>query len=351
MLRCSLPPRMTALALLVAALTTGPASAAPIVTTERIAGIDRYETAAAISRATFVDGIAGNTVLARGDDFPDALAGSHLAGFYGPGSVLLTGRDSLHPAALAEIERRSGASTVFLVGDVEAISATVEADLLSRGFNVSRIGGPDRYNTARRVAGAAPDGGTVAFLTSGERFADAIAAGPFAYPVDGPYIYLTPSGSLHPETRLAIDERGTREIIIVGGTQAVSAAVEAELRSICYPTLPGSPCLAVLRIAGGDRAETATLLADHFAGQRGDPYTHVNLARGDTFPDALGGAPHGGTEDAPTLFTQSPTELGESTREWLAAHADEIESIHVFGDAEAVSDAVVEEARLAATAG
>lgn len=264
----------------------------------RTTGPDRYETAAAIARASFADTTSAPGVLTRGDTFPDALVGATLAGLSGLGPILLTGRDSLHPAALSELERRSSSMPVYLLGGPEAIGAAVETELRDRGFDVQRIGGADRCATATQVAGNAPDLGTQAFVTSGDQFADALAAGPFAF--QGRHVFITPLAGLHPETPGAVGESG--------------------------------------------------VVADHFAEQRGAPFTHVNLARGDTFPDALAGAPHGGAEDAPILFTESPTELGAATRAWLAAHADQIESIHVFGSTEAVSDAVLADARQAATA-
>src|SRR4249920_1788125 len=50
--------------------------ASPVV---RLAGLDRYGTSVAISKATWADQSAGAVVLARGDTFPDALTGAPLA--------------------------------------------------------------------------------------------------------------------------------------------------------------------------------------------------------------------------------------------------------------------------------
>jgi len=59
-------------------LVTSPATAGATVT--RLAGADRVGTAIAISQATFpAAGSAGAVILARDDDFPDALAGAPLA--------------------------------------------------------------------------------------------------------------------------------------------------------------------------------------------------------------------------------------------------------------------------------
>src|SRR5438093_814177 len=46
---------------------------------KRFAGADRYDTARLMGQSTFGGG-ASDAVIARGDLFPDALAGSYLAG-------------------------------------------------------------------------------------------------------------------------------------------------------------------------------------------------------------------------------------------------------------------------------
>jgi Putative cell wall-binding domain len=341
---------------LLTALLPGTASAGPPVSTRRFAGADRYETARRIAEATFAESSRGDVTIVRGDLFPDALAVSVLAGHYNPGPILLTERDRLPADTIAELNRRAPYVHIFLIGDTEAISAGVQADLEARNIgNVQRIGGPTRYHTASRIAGTAPDDvSRTAFVVSGEGFADGMAAGAWAYrPYGGRYVLLTPRDSLHAETRQTLLERRITEVLLLGGTDVISATVEAQLRAVCsdeperYPT----GCLQVTRIAGRTRAETATLLADYMGSQPGaEPVTHVNLARGDTFPDALAGAPHAGfAEEAPILFTENPTKLGDATREWLEAHAATIQSIDIFGDQQAISDAVVEEAREAAS--
>jgi hypothetical protein len=82
------------LALGVAATTIPAASAAP--RTERIAGVDRYATAAAVSASAFSPGVAV-AYVATGTSFPDALAGGAAAGLR-DAPVLLVARDEV-PAA------------------------------------------------------------------------------------------------------------------------------------------------------------------------------------------------------------------------------------------------------------
>ncbi|MDZ4179722.1 MAG: PQQ-dependent sugar dehydrogenase, partial [Coriobacteriia bacterium] len=73
----------------------------PPTTLTRIAGANRYQTAAAIARAAFPSG-SSTAVVATGEQFPDALAASGLAGALGA-PVLLTTANSAHPALLSAL--------------------------------------------------------------------------------------------------------------------------------------------------------------------------------------------------------------------------------------------------------
>ena len=87
----------------------------------RIAGNNRYETAAAVSRYTFPKG-APVAIVVSGTTFPDALAAAPF-GVRGP--ILLTDPNRLPPETAAEISRL-GAKEVIIVGGVSAVSAQVE---------------------------------------------------------------------------------------------------------------------------------------------------------------------------------------------------------------------------------
>src|SRR3954454_2490824 len=79
------------------ALVIPTAQGAQSVTSKRFAGADRYDTARAIAEGTFKT--ASFALLARGDDYPDALAGNYLAGSGGGVPILLTPSTQLSSAA------------------------------------------------------------------------------------------------------------------------------------------------------------------------------------------------------------------------------------------------------------
>lgn len=338
---------------MVALMVTAPvAGASSDVTIERLGGVTRIETAVALSRSTF-EPTTYDAWLARGDAFPDALVASAPAGFYnGGGPVLLTPSDHLHPAVREELERLD-TQRVFILGSHDVISEEVEAEIAAMGIDRFRISGSDRYGTAVGVA-STMSGETrgMAFLATGADFADSLAAGPLAYILGRP-IYLTPPDGLHPDAAQGLLHTSSRNVTILGGPAAVSERVARQVEETCYPDTGGRDCLEVVaRIGGRDRTETATLLADELLRQTEygvGPPSHVNLARGDAFPDGIAGAPHAGEELAPILLAAGPDTLGDATREWLESYRGTIETLHAFGTEDALSDRVLEEAKVAAS--
>lgn len=320
------------------------AQGASSVTTRRFGGNDRYETARLIAEASFTS--AAFALLARGDDYPDALAGSYLAGNAGTGPVVLTEPTRLNPNALATLQNLRVAE-VFILGGTSAIGSAVEQDLRDRGYRVLRLEGATRYDTAAAVARSLGAGGVgrigadpTAILATGEDFADALSAGPLAFRMRLP-VLLTTAATLSPQAEEALTDLGIRRVLILGGTDAVAPTVEAQVVA---------RGIATERLAGANRRGTAVEVA-RFAVREGFSNTHVNLARGDDFPDSLAGGAHGGRDigGSPILLTESPTALGTETRGYLAENNATIESIDALGGTGAISDEVLAEARDAST--
>src|SRR5699024_3731646 len=80
----------------------------------------RVEVAIAASQHRFGDGEASAVVLARADEYPDALAGTALAAEY-DAPLLITSSDELVDAVGDELTRVLGDdATVYLTGGIEA---------------------------------------------------------------------------------------------------------------------------------------------------------------------------------------------------------------------------------------
>ncbi len=260
-------------------------------TLERIAGADRYETAIAVSRATWATGTVDVVVLATGEDYPDALCAAPLAAVVG-GPILLTPHDEVLPAVADEI-RRLGATRAYVVGGPAALSDEIIRQLRDGDGYVEaqRIGGSDRYATSREIGRfvAYASGSALyqeVFLARGDDFADALSCSAIAARWQVP-ILLTRPTVIDPETfKLAADSYIVR---IVGGTSAVSQAIEDRLTAAMCPFR--CDVTRVLRYAGTDRYATAALLATTEA-EAVAGYSHLGIATGERFPDALALAPY-----------------------------------------------------------
>lgn len=200
----------------------------PDADTRRVAGADRFDTAARIAdlaerrwRAAGLE-VADRVVLASGEAFPDALAaGPLVAATRTP--LLLTRADALPDATRAALDDRPEAD-VLVVGGPTAVAPGV-AD--ATGRRVERIHGPDRFETARRLAEAAVSAGADPARTvvaSGETFPDALGAGAWTART-GDVLLLTGAGTTPPPTEAWLSRADVQRALVVGGPAAVVQSV------------------------------------------------------------------------------------------------------------------------------
>ncbi|MBF4509935.1 MAG: cell wall-binding repeat-containing protein [Aeromicrobium sp.] len=303
---------------------------------ERAAGKDRYETSYELSRRSFYASDAA--VLVSGTEFPDALSASALAGHLACPILLappVTNRQSVE-ALVGEL-RGLGVERLYVVGGAAAVSGELVATVARRlGVEATRVAGSDRYGTAIAVArqlealsGTTPDR---AFLVSGAEFADGMSVGPYAY-VTGAPVLLTRPAALPGDLSSYLSARPGIALDIVGGAAAVSSDLEAGIRR----TRPAG----CMRIAGGDRYQTAVALAAEMVDRRAVGSWHrVGVASGLSFADALSGAPACGVWGSPMLLTKTAS-LPRPTADMIRARRGPIYSVVVMGGPAAVSDEVV----------
>jgi putative cell wall-binding protein len=297
---------------------------------ERIFGSGRVETAVALSEDLYPAMLsAGAAVLARADDYPDALAGVPLA-HARDGPLLLTGRDRLADPVAAELRRvLPPGATVYLLGGEAALSDRVEADVRTMGYLPQRLAGASRHATAALIADELEPSGA-AVIASGRTFADALAVSAPAARNGWP-VLLTEPDSLPAETRAALDSHDPEQIYVIGGGAAVGPEVVDRLRE-------HAP--VVQRISGAGRYDTAAAVVEAFSG----PAEQVAIASGEAFPDALAGGRHAAGLGVPLLL---------SARGRLPdQQADQIGALGagaalLYGGPAALSDGVATDARRA----
>lgn len=288
--------------------------------TQRLSGDDRYATAAAISAQGWTT--SDNVILAGGENFPDALAATALAGLK-DAPVLLTGKDTLNSKTLAEIQRLK-AKTIFVIGGTGVISQAIE-DQLKKDYIVNRIYGADRYATAVKIGEQlrAEKPSDTAILATGLNYPDALSIAPFAGKLHYPVLF-TGNGALNEQTKQALTVWGVKNVYILGGTGAVSTEVENTLKALG---------VTVTRLAGSDRYQTSLAIAQHFADPAA-PYTKASLATGLNFPDALTGAALAAKAGSPVLLVSPDASAGPDSaigqlRAYLQALAPS--KIYIFG--------------------
>lgn len=293
--------------------------------TDRLAGQDRYNTAAAISGTYQAPGTSDTVFVATGLNYPDALAGAAVAGRAGD-PVLLVSTTAI-PTTTANQLSRLRPRHIVILGGTSVVSSSVETQLRSYALDVQRYGGTNRYDTARLIAQHYfPGGAATVFVATGLNFPDALAGAAVAGSVGGPILLVDGRSSLPPATSQALSALHPQHIIIFGGTSVVPTWTANQLRTYTSD---------VQRYAGTDRYGTGAAVANHFYA------TGANIAfvaTGLNFPDALTGAAPAGTLGAPILLvapTSVPPTTLSSLRDVVNPH-----SIVVLGGTSAVSDSV-----------
>lgn len=240
----------------------------------RLAGTSRFDTALQVSQAGWEQ--ADAVVLARGDDFPDALAGAVLAkSSQANGPLLLTETEQLTEGVLTEIQRLKS-TKVYILGGTGAVSSTVQATLERNNLKVERLEGVDRYETAAKIALKGVSRSTKAYLASGNSFADALSISSYAAAKGYPLL-LTDAGSIPEATLKALQTLGVQEITLIGGEGVILPQVKALLEEQKY---------TVNRLSGLDRYETNLNVLNTLSYDSDTIY----VATGEDFPDALAGA-------------------------------------------------------------
>ncbi len=293
-------------------------------------GPTRVQTAVRVSTESLPDG-ATTAVLAASETFADALAGGVLAATR-RAPVLLTSNGGLPTETAAELQRL-GVSTVVLIGGPSAIPETVEAQVRDAvpDAQVSRLAGADRFATAAAVSAAitGPDeGAPTVYLVNGRAFPDALSASQAAGRGGAPLL-LTETDLLPEATREELVRLAPQDVVVVGGTIAVSDAVAEEVRE-----LTGA---AVRRLLGPSRYDTAAAVVEE---ERPDGADAVLVATGEAFADAMTAGAASATVGAPLLLTATGS-LPAVTRRAIERLQPGL--VVIVGGTAAVTDAVAQQ--------
>ena len=268
---------------------------------ERLWGTNRYATSAAVYHGIYYRHV-GAVIIALGTNFPDALVAA-AAGASSGVPVLLTDGSALSPETAAELEGSPFVLGGLIVGGEAAITPNVEEQLKAIAPQFTRLAGADRYATSAVVCERAFSTADTVFIALGTNFPDALVASAAAGAIHAP-VLLTSRDHVPQPTLDQLTRLNPKTIYIVGGTAAVSRAVENQLEPYASKEL--------IRLAGRDRYATSAAVAEEIF----DSATKVYLASGANFPDALVAAAPAGAYQSPVLLVTRDA-IPASTREQL----------------------------------
>ncbi len=222
-----------------------------------------------------------------------------------------------------------------------ATSANLVQDVPATGLDVtmtaqasSRVSGTDSYGTAIALSQSYFQdgfGGTVVLAAEGSP--DSLGGGPYALAENAPLLLTSPDG-IPDEVKTEIERLQPMQVVILGGTGAVSLNTEVELRDMGVPV--------VRRLFGATRYDTASQIAQELvnAGLVGNQGLKIAVANGAAYADAVAGGPVAAANGMPVLLVKN-TSIPDGTAAFIAKNNPE--STLVFGASGVVSDAVVSE--------
>lgn len=213
---------------------------------ERIADIDRYETAEKIMQArirlAYPKGEEGPTsgddlAYVSGTSYADALV---AAPFVGQKYVLKPGVFITENLALAKPGENIDTHRVF--GGESSVP----------GMTQKRVAGINRYSTAVEIANLyktelEKEIDTVV-IASGSNYPDALASAPYVASKNA-VLLLTPAGSLDSNTAKYIKDNKIKNIVLIGGENSLNEKIKEDINNI-DKSEPGTP--DIIRIVKND---------------------------------------------------------------------------------------------------
>ncbi len=308
----------------------------PQTTLERLAGENADQTATAISEAGFES--SETAILARMDDFADALGASGLAGTLNC-PILLTGSSELSEAAAKEMERL-GVKQVYIIGGTGALFEQIDDDLNDLGIESTRVWGEYAWDTslacAKAIEGLGGNENSEAIIAMSSNFQDALSISSYAYQYQVPLILQTDETELTSDAiKFINDTDGT--IYVPGGTGAVpESSVEGVFTG-----------RTIQRLWGYDGYDTSNQIASYMTNEGLLSANTVAIASGGQKAhgvDALAGAALVGKQGGVMLLANANPEMedvnlvtidagkdSEGEASFLTANKDDVESAFVLG--------------------
>ena len=254
----------------------------------RIFGDTRYETAFKIAdELKKLKGVEkfDTIIVASGNEFADALAGSYLA-YVKEAPILMVNNKKMDAVKAYVNENIASGGTVYILGGTKAVSEDMEKGL--NDCTVKRLWGDTRYETNIEILKEADVKDEEMIVCTGKDFADSLSASAAKLPI------LLVKSKLTDGQKTYLATLSGQKFDIIGGTSAVTTSIESELRNY----------RATERIGGRTRYETSVLVAERFCADS----EKAVLAYSVNYPDGLCGGPLAISMNAPLILTKTNKE-------------------------------------------
>ncbi|MEG0250834.1 cell wall-binding repeat-containing protein [Peptostreptococcus sp.] len=268
-----------------------------------------------------------NVILASGDKYTDVLTATVL-GNEKKCPILLSEKNKVSDNTLNEMKRLD-TDTVIISGGPESVSDNVVNQLKKEGYDVRRIAGQNRYETAKKIGNEVrltTKNMNEAVLVDGTNFPDVITMSALANEKRVP-ILLTEPKALNNTTEKTLKDWNIENVTIGGEKISVSQDVENSVKSNVK---------TVDRIGGHDRYETAYKVADEVRSKTNNKNDMI-LVDGTNFPDGITISSLAAKFKAPILLT-TPDTLHPTTAK--AINDWTIENILIGGGYNSVSKSI-----------
>lgn len=313
---------------------------------ERLNGDVRYDTMALAVQEGFPSGASCDTaVIASGENFPDALAASSLAGALDC-PLITTNDKALSEQARKELVRL-GVKKAYVLGSDKAVSNAVTSTIgaLNGGIEVERLAGKTRVGTAIAVAKevAAQEGDSdTCIVTKSSNFPDALAISAWAARTSSPIFYAE-NGVLDSSAIATIKNGGYSKVVVLGdGKMENDGVQDAAISSLG---------LQWIRLAGSNRYETTRAVVEWEIGNdsskafapSGNQVLSLDglaVATGESFMDALASVNVTNAHGSALLLAYDNNEAQDLFDDVVSPESMNINEAFVMGSASAVSATV-----------
>lgn len=297
----------------------------------RIYGQEALDTMSAIVRAgNFSKG--GIVVLTTADGYWDALTASGIAGLANA-PVIMTSSFELSEQT-AHTLKQLEPTRIIICGGESVVSEDVaaQAGAAAGGAEVFRVAGQEAPDTAVAIYEQAQElvpgaWSNEAFLCTSAGYWDALAVSPISYAQHMPIFLTNGPDSISNTTIEALVKGGFSKVYIVGGVNAITPAVEQQLRDAGIELAD--------RIAGETAIDTSGEAASYGI-SLGMTANGMGIATADGYWDALSGGPFCGKMNSVIVLVSGPD--SSTITGFISDHATDINGAYVFGGPSAVRE-------------